>query len=267
MLSEGPVAAEAKKIVARGARAVWDAKRKNERYDEGSGNDPNSPKARMARSMEHYVDAMADVPVLILPCFLRHREPTVTEGASVYPACQNLLLAARGLGYGGVLTIWHAFVEDELRELLEMPEDATVAATITLGKPAGSHGPVRRVPLAELVYDGKWGDSAPGPSTRPAPATPAPVRRVDRIDRTSASFERSRGRSTSSRRRQFVRGNWSLPGLHCCSCRRSASSSGRASRSFGRLAWVLESMMSSSDATGIRRSLVGANVARARSST
>ena len=44
------------------------------------------------------------------------------EGASVYPACQNLLLAARALGYGGALTMWHHGVEAELRDLLEIPD-------------------------------------------------------------------------------------------------------------------------------------------------
>jgi hypothetical protein len=32
-----------------------------------------------------------------------------------------------------------------------------MAATITLGHPEGSHGPVRRRPVAELVYDDAWG--------------------------------------------------------------------------------------------------------------
>lgn len=160
VLKDGPVASEAKGMIGAGARAAWAAKRENEGYDQGSGNDPASPKARMARSMERYVNEMERVPVLILPCLIRHRRPNATEGASVYPACQNLLLAARGLGYGGVLTIWHAAVEAELRELLELPDEVAIAATITLGKPEGNHGPVRRVPLGDFVYDGKWGDSA-----------------------------------------------------------------------------------------------------------
>lgn len=160
VLRDGEIAEQAKAIIGRGARAVWAAKRENEGYDKGSGIDPDSPKARMARSMERYVDDMEKVPVLILPCFIRHRPANATEGASVYPACQNLLLAARGLGYGGVLTIWHAYVEDELRELLQLPDDVVIAATITLGKPEGNHGPVRRVPLGDLIYDGVWGDNA-----------------------------------------------------------------------------------------------------------
>ena len=161
VLTDGPIAAEAKAVIGRGARVLWRAKRANDGYDRGSGNEPDAPKARMARSMERYVDRMDNVPALVLPCLIRHRPPTPTEGASVYPACQNLLLAARALGYGGVLTIWHAFVEQELRELLRLPDEVAIAATITLGKPEGNHGPVRRVPLRELVYDGRWGNAAP----------------------------------------------------------------------------------------------------------
>jgi hypothetical protein len=77
----------------------------------------------------------------------------------VYPACQNVLLAARALGYGGVMTGWHFGVEAELRELLGVPHEVFMAATITLGKPEGGHGPVRRRPLAELVYEESWGQA------------------------------------------------------------------------------------------------------------
>lgn len=160
VLKDGDTAVKAKAIIGEGARAAWAAKRTNEGYDQGSGNDPSSPKARMARSMERYVNEMERVPVLILPCLVRHRPQNATEGASVYPACQNLLLAARGLGYGGVLTIWHAYVENELRDLLDIPDEVAIAATITLGRPEGNHGPVRRVPLDNFIYAGKWGEHA-----------------------------------------------------------------------------------------------------------
>jgi hypothetical protein len=36
-----------------------------------------------------------------------------------------------------------------------------IAATITLGKPAGTHGPVRRRPIAELVFEDEWDNSPP----------------------------------------------------------------------------------------------------------
>jgi nitroreductase len=110
--------------------------------------------------MQQFVDEFDRVPVLVLPCLVRYREATSFEGASVYPACQNLLLAARALGYGGVMTGWHAAVEAELRELLAIPDDVFVAGTITLGRPEGNHGPVRRRPMTELVFAETWGEPA-----------------------------------------------------------------------------------------------------------
>jgi nitroreductase len=176
VLRDGPKAREAKHLIGESARRIWGGKRAADGYDRGSGGDPRAPKARMARTMQHYVEHFESAPVLILPCLVRYREPTPTEGASIYPACQNLLLAARALGYGGVLTGFHVFVEAHLRELLAIPEGVFMAATITIGKPVGHHGPVRRRPLAELVYEEEW-DHAPEwaadpPGTRHTAAGP-----------------------------------------------------------------------------------------------
>lgn len=151
---------QVKALVAQGAQKLWGHKRTNDGYDDGSGVVDNSPKARMANTMQHYVENFEEVPVLVLAILLRYREPNPMEGASVYPACQNLLLAARAKGYGGVLTGFHGYVNDELHRLLELPENAFIAATITLGKPAGNHGPVRRVPMNQLVYADTWGVGA-----------------------------------------------------------------------------------------------------------
>ena len=160
VLRDGPKAAQAKALIGEGARRAWGSKRRSDGYDSGSGTVDDSPKARMARTMEAYVDGFEQSPVLILSCLVRYREPVPTEGASVYPACQNLLLAARALGYGGVLTGWHGTCEAELKELLGISPEVFVAATITLGRPVGAHGRVRRRPMSELVYEDVWG-SAP----------------------------------------------------------------------------------------------------------
>jgi nitroreductase len=159
VLRDGPKAKAAKALVAEGARAAWGHKRATDGYDDGSGALDRSPKARMAVTMQAYVDDFADVPVLILPCLLRYRAPNMTEGASIYPACQNLLLAARALGYGGVFSGWQLAVEPQLRDLLGIPEEATIAGAITLGRPQGGHGPVRRRPLGELVFEESWASS------------------------------------------------------------------------------------------------------------
>jgi nitroreductase len=159
VLTDGPAAGEAKRLIGGAARRMWSDKRRNDGYDEGSGHRPDSPKSRMARAMEEYVERFEAAPVLVLPCLVRYRPPNSFEGGSVYPACQNLLLAARALGYGGVITGFHFPVEAELRDLLRIPEDVFVAATITIGRPRGSHGPVRRRPLPELVFGESWGES------------------------------------------------------------------------------------------------------------
>ena len=158
VLRDGPTAVEAKALLGRTYRAGWAAKLAADGYVEV---EPGSPKARMADTMQHYVDHLEDVPVVVLVCLQRYRRPNPYEGASVYPAVQNLLLAARALGYGGAVTMWHLGVEDELREMLGVPDDVALSACITLGVPAGHHGPVRRRPLADVVHDDRWGQQAP----------------------------------------------------------------------------------------------------------
>jgi nitroreductase len=152
---------QVKQIVAKGARAIWGGKRTNDGYEQGSGADLTSPKARMAAAMDEYVDNFENVPVLILPVLVRYRAAMHIEGASIYPACQNILLAARALGYGGVLTAFHGPVNDELVEFLGLPENAAIMATISLGKPQGGHGPVRRASMSDLVFGDTWGEAAP----------------------------------------------------------------------------------------------------------
>src|SRR5829696_9644432 len=178
VLRDGPKALEARRLLGDSFRSLWAAKRDSDGYDEGSGADPSSPKARMAATMQHYVDHVDEAPVIVLACYRRWRGPHPTEGASLYPACQNLLLAARALGYGGVLTMWFGSVEAELRQLLGIPDGVAIAASIPLGRPAGQHGPARRRPLAELVYDGAWGQRAAWavdpPEARFAQAGPPP---------------------------------------------------------------------------------------------
>jgi nitroreductase len=192
VLTDGPKARHAKQLVSEGGRRIWAAKRQADGYDTGSGQTDESPKARMARTMQAFVDHFEQVPVLILPCLVRYRQPTPTEGASIYPACQNLLLAARALGYGGVFSGWHHPVESQLRELLGIPEGVFIAGTITVGRPAGHHGAVRRRPMGELVYEDNWGEpaewaidppgtkfTAAGPSPKSAPSTRSTQARID----------------------------------------------------------------------------------------
>jgi nitroreductase len=157
VLRDGPNARQAKALLGDAFRAAWSLKRAHDGYLTVAD---DSPKARAARAMQHYVDHLEQVPVVVLVCLVRYRAENPYEGASVYPACQNLLLAARALGYGGALTMWHMAVETELRQLLDIPVHVALSACITLGRPEGHHGPVRRYALGSLVFDDAWDHAA-----------------------------------------------------------------------------------------------------------
>lgn len=161
VLRDGPQARRAKELLGRSFRESWAAKRSEDGYDRGSAVETDTPKARTARALQYFVDNFEQIPVVVLPCLIRHRPPNPYEGASIYPACQNLLLAARALGYGGVITMWHQLVEAELRKLLGVPDNVAMSACIPLGRPEGRHGPVRRRPLPEVVFDDGWDQPAP----------------------------------------------------------------------------------------------------------
>lgn len=157
---DDPEAAAARSLLGESFRRSWVGKRADMGVRVGTGDPSDGPKERMAASMQHYVDHLEETPVIVLVGLERYRSPSPYEGASVYPACQNLLLAARALGYGGALTGFHHAMEDELRTVLGVPDGVALSACITLGVPAGRHGPLRRKPIADLVHDGRWGRRA-----------------------------------------------------------------------------------------------------------
>jgi len=163
VLGDGLRAMQAKSLLGRAFRRGWTAKRASDGYRP----------SRFADSMQRYVDRFESIPVVVLVCLDRYRDPNPMEGASVYPACQNLLLAARAHGYGGALTMWHLGVEAELRALLDIPEHVALSACITLGVPEGNHGPLRRKPLSDVVFDDAWGQAAAW--IDPADRDPAPT--------------------------------------------------------------------------------------------
>jgi nitroreductase len=79
-------------------------------------------------------------------------------GSSIYGAVQQLLLAARAYGIGGVLTSLHLVGEREVDELLGLPEDAATMGLVPLGYPArGRWSTPRRQPVEEVVHWERWG--------------------------------------------------------------------------------------------------------------
>ena len=103
---------------------------------------------------------MEDVPVFILVC-IQTDPGSAISAASIYPAVQNILLAARGLGLGSVLTTRQTRFENEIKQLLGIPDDVATAALLPIGFPAeGSrYGPTRRKPLEDVAFSERWGVS------------------------------------------------------------------------------------------------------------
>ena len=80
---------------------------------------PPPPDTRSHRSARHLMEHMEDAPVMIVACLrVDGHEPGLYEGSSIYPAIQNMLLAARGLGLASVPTNGWAKYEPELRAVL-----------------------------------------------------------------------------------------------------------------------------------------------------
>jgi nitroreductase len=96
--------------------------------------------------------------------FAQRRFPTASElllGGSIYPAMQNFLLAARAQGLGACLTSWASYGgEPLLREAVGVPDDWMLAGHVVVGWPRGSHGPVRRRPVADVVRLDGWDQPA-----------------------------------------------------------------------------------------------------------
>jgi nitroreductase len=83
--------------------------------------------------------------------------PNRTAGASIYPAVQNLMLAARAHGLGTVLTTIHRYREAEIKQILGIPDHVDTWALIPMGYPVKNFGPLTRKPPAEVSFRDRWG--------------------------------------------------------------------------------------------------------------
>jgi nitroreductase len=77
--------------------------------------------------------------------------------SSIFPAVQNLLLAANALGYGSALTTLTAAAGDELRAIVELPDHIIPVAVVPIGRSARPLGPPRRRPARDTTYRDRFG--------------------------------------------------------------------------------------------------------------
>lgn len=109
---------------------------------------------------EHLAQTIGDAPVLVvvlvprISMTLQDDEGDLDVGsvlASVYPAVENLILAARAFGLGTTLTTVIRILEDEARAVLEVPDRYEIGALLPLGHPTGRWGVARRRPAPSIT--------------------------------------------------------------------------------------------------------------------
>ena len=147
--------AESKRVIGEYYNRAWDAA-----YGAQS---TSTLQSHVRTSAANLAEHMHEVPVLIMACIQHDGSPgTMGRGSSIFPAVQNLLLAARGLGLGSVITSLHKRYEQEIKELLGIPENVETAALLPIGYPAEgvSYGPTRRSPVEEVTYPERWGSTS-----------------------------------------------------------------------------------------------------------
>src|SRR5580693_8142470 len=115
---------------------------------------------RLLDAAEYLAAHIQEAPVWIVPC-LEGGTPTRTSGSSIYPAVQNMLLAARALGLGATLTTLYLQFEKEAEAALGLPPGVHSCALLPIGYPMGRFGRVRRVPLTGVVFENRWGQAYP----------------------------------------------------------------------------------------------------------
>ena len=121
--------------------------------------------ARMLAAVQYQADHFEDAPVIVVACLHGRSGPTAMARAayfgSIFPAVQNLLLAARSIGLGATLTTLPLWSRTQARRTLGLPPKVTPCAVIPLGWPLkGGYGPTTRRPVREIVHLDHYGNRA-----------------------------------------------------------------------------------------------------------
>ena len=122
---------------------------------------------RAKRDGDAFAGTLDRVPVLIFACLDRRKLgipydlplwpiTRTTAYGSIFPAVQNLLLTARALGLGSVLTTLHGRYERKIKKILGLPPYVQTCALVPIGFPAVPFGKTRRIPTGRFVHYDQW---------------------------------------------------------------------------------------------------------------
>ena len=128
---------------------------------------------RLVKAVQWEADHYEEIPVIVVACLRWSAYGPIVSGfrppfppflagiyyGSIFPAVQNLLLAARAAGLGASLTIMPLWSVALARRALGLPLWVSPVAVIPMGWPAGRYGPTTRPPIGDLVHFDRYGNS------------------------------------------------------------------------------------------------------------
>ena len=122
---------------------------------------------RLMASFQHQADNFEKIPVLLFPCYRGFIPPFPFLAASsafgsVYPAVQNLLLAARAANLGAGLITLPLWNQWRAKQLLGLPWNVTPCCIVPLGFPDEPYTRNKRKPVQEVVHFDRYGNRPKG---------------------------------------------------------------------------------------------------------
>ncbi len=120
---------------------------------------------KILNAVQWQADHFEKIPVIVVACLKGFYIPfshisTTSYFGSIFPAVQNLLLAARAANLGAALTtipLWNLI---SVRRILGLPWNVIPCAVIPLGWPVGHYGLTTRKVVREVVSFDRFGNRA-----------------------------------------------------------------------------------------------------------
>jgi len=133
--------------------------------DSNTGDDQR----RVYEKAMHNVEHLDEAPVIVVGCLTVPCPDDAAAGSglfgSIYPALQNLMLAARSRGLGSTLLTLGtdycpagALETDSVHEILGLPDHVRAVALIPLGYPTGTWGRPWRDPWQGCTHWERWSE-------------------------------------------------------------------------------------------------------------
>ena len=136
--------------IAAGARAAWEG------FARDMSEDQEAPGFK---AVDRWATVgLAEAPVIIVLCGDTEVLPLEQMGSSIFPAAQNILLAANAVGLASLMSNLPLFAPGgTFAKAVGLPEHIVPLATLPIGYPARKLGRPRRTPVSEVASRDRFG--------------------------------------------------------------------------------------------------------------